>query len=416
MDRLKQANGNWVVGDRFWGRQEEVRLFMQRIDEGAHILVTGPRRIGKTSLLRETARLMGDKYMCLFVDLQKAACAMDVIAALAAAIYPHQRLWGKTKGIFANALSGIGEAVEKIAVSELEITIRAGLSGGNWSQKGERLFEVLASFDKPVVLMLDELPIMISHVLKGEDFTITPQRREAAGEFLSWLRANSIAHQGKVRVVVCGSIGLEPILHQARLSATINNLSALEVKPWDDSTAVACIRALGNQYKVKFQEGTPEAMVKLLGYCIPHHVQMFFSSVYDTCVRSQRMECSVETAQTIYHSEMLGVRGHAEMAHYEERLEAVLGKDVYRLALDMLTETAITGTLRAEAIAAFRAYHIMKGRDIVDVQKEVLWVLEHDGYLKPVSGSGYVFASRLLGDWWQARHRMFYVPVQNRGV
>jgi hypothetical protein len=32
--KLKMAHGNWVAGDRFWGRETDLEIFASRIDEG----------------------------------------------------------------------------------------------------------------------------------------------------------------------------------------------------------------------------------------------------------------------------------------------------------------------------------------------------------------------------------------------
>ncbi|MGD0227050.1 MAG: hypothetical protein ABSF71_32385 [Terriglobia bacterium] len=46
---MKRALGNWVVGDRFWDREQELKLFMEYLEAGANVLLIAPRRIGKTS-------------------------------------------------------------------------------------------------------------------------------------------------------------------------------------------------------------------------------------------------------------------------------------------------------------------------------------------------------------------------------
>ena len=75
---LKMAHGNWVSGDRFWGREIDLELFISWIDAGAHQQLTAQRRMGKTSLMHETARCLQDRYQCLFVDLQKASAPPDI--------------------------------------------------------------------------------------------------------------------------------------------------------------------------------------------------------------------------------------------------------------------------------------------------------------------------------------------------
>ena len=134
---------------------------------------------------------------------------------------------------------------------------------------------VLAEADLPVLLLIDEAPILINRMLKGDDYRITPERRSNADVFLSWLRNNSLQHQGKIRLVLSGSIGLGPILRQGRLSATLNNFELFELKPWDDATAIGCLEALAAEYNIELGDGVAATMIDLLGCSIPHHVQKY---------------------------------------------------------------------------------------------------------------------------------------------
>lgn len=413
--KLKQSYGNWVTGDRFWDRETDLELFIEKIEEGANILLTAQRRMGKTSLMREAARLLSKRYLCLFIDLQKADNPADAIVELSIALRPYKPLWTKTKEVFVNVLNRLMEVVDKVDVNELSITLRAGLSSGNWAEKGNQLLGIIASSDKPVLLLMDEVPLMVNRMLKGENFLITPERRAVADEFMSWLRKNSLVYQGKVRIVLSGSIGFEPVLNQAGLSATINNFSPFELKPWNEETAITCLEALANEYGLKLEEGTAAAMSRRLGCCIPHHVQMFFTQVYERCRRRKRMEFFADEVNDVYESEMLGIRGHAELTHYEERLKLVLGPEIFPLALEILTETAVSRCLSKETLLALQRFYEFKERTVKDAQEEILRVLEHDGYVKK-EPEGYSFVSHLLRDWWEKRYGHFHVPVLERVV
>ncbi len=127
------------------------------------------------------------------------------------------------------------------------------------------------------------------------------------------------------------------------------------------------------------------------------------------------MEFYPDEVNDIYESEMLGIRGHAELTHYEERLQLVLGHEVFPLALEMLTETAIAGNLSKETLEALQRNYEFENRSVRDAQEEILRVLEHDGYIKP-GLKGYVFESHLLRDWWEKRYGYLYVPVLERGI
>jgi len=419
-DKLKQAVGNVVTGERFWDRETELELLTNKIDAGANILLVAQRRIGKTSVLAELHRRLSNRYTCLFVDLQAARSNPDAVAKLSMAMHDHKPLSEKTREVFANVLKTVTDSIEKVEALQLGATFRAGLTAGDWMVKGNRLFDILgeSATEKPVVIMFDEMPIMINYMLKDNSFKITPEGKKEADAFLSWLRQNCIKHQGKVRVIVAGSIGLEPILRQARLSATINHFTAFELKPWDETTSVGCINALANEYGVELKENVAKEMVNRLGCGIPHHVQMFFSYVYDHCKKKGKMACNIEEVGEIFEREMLGIHGHPELTHYEERLEMVLGKELFTFAIDMLTEAAVTGYLTNEAIRAFQKEYsrLLEGVDIVEAQKEILWVLEHDGYIQQ-SKNGYVFVSKLLRQWWKNLHGSPYtfIPILKRG-
>jgi hypothetical protein len=79
---LRSGVGNWVAGDGFFDRENELRLFLQMLAEGESVSLIAQRRIGKTSLMREAARRMGDGVISLHVDLQKARTAEDAIVEL----------------------------------------------------------------------------------------------------------------------------------------------------------------------------------------------------------------------------------------------------------------------------------------------------------------------------------------------
>jgi hypothetical protein len=48
--KLKQAYGNWVEGDRFWDRENDIKLLINRIEEGAHVLLVAQRHMTAQTL------------------------------------------------------------------------------------------------------------------------------------------------------------------------------------------------------------------------------------------------------------------------------------------------------------------------------------------------------------------------------
>ncbi len=411
---LKRALGNWVDGDRFWDREAELELLFEYLEEGAHLLIVAQRRIGKTSLMREAARRLGERFICLQVDLQKSHSPADAIVELSIATRPYGSLWRKTKDVFSNVLGKAADVVESLQLDELTVTLRSGVTAGDWQAKGDRLFETLAAAEKDVVVFLDEVPILVSRILHGNDFRITPDRRGQTDAFMSWLRDNCIRHQGKARVVVTGSIGIEPILSSAGLSATLNVLTPFELDPWSRETATGCLEALANGYGLEFQPGAIEALLDHIGVCIPHHVQMFFDNLYRTAKQKKSTTITPDLVNQVYEHKMLSIRGHAELSHLEERLKLVLGPSSHPLALSLLTEAAVVGDLAPEVALGLARDYLSGDENPEEEVREILGILEHDGYLRRQSGGGYVFVSKLLEDWWRARYGFAYTPATDR--
>ena len=426
--KLRKAGANWVEGDRFFDREAELEALTERVRDGIHTLLTAQRRMGKTSLVRELQRRLGEEgcFENIFVDLEDARTPADAIAEIAAQSKSAQSVWRRVVPGFVNVLHGVRDRVDTLAISELRIKLRAGVDAGNWRQKGDGVFAALAENERSVVLAIDELPILVNRMLKGHDYRITPEGKRAVDEFLSWLRKNVQMHQGRVCVILSGSISLEPILRQAGLSAHANVFSSFDLRPWSERTALACLAALSGTYGLELTTAVRRDMCTRLRCLVPHHVQRFFDHLHVHLRRDGRHEASLEDVAQVYTDEMLSVRGQVDMDHYESRLKLVLGTEGYRAALAMLTEAAVSGgVLHGKAIDRYREY-FRTGTEI-DAEAEtetepvrvedVLLVLEHDGYLAPHGddcGDGYRFVSGLLEDWWRPRHGRHFVPVGQR--
>jgi hypothetical protein len=406
---LKRATGNWVVGEQFWDRQDELQLFLERIEDGAHLMIVAPRRIGKTSLMKEAARRLGDRYLSLFIDLQQSQGAEDAIVELSLAAHAHAPLWEKTKVLFQNVLARL--PLESVKLHELAITLRSGLTSGDWQAKGDELLSLLAGHEKPVLLLIDEVSILVNRLLKGADYQITAERRRETDAFLSWLRANTIRHQGKIRIVVTGSIGLEPLARQAGVSANLNTFAPFHLGPWSRDTTSACLTALANGAGLLFADGAIHHLLDRLGWFIPFHVQLFFDYIYQEARRRKLSTVTADLVAETYNLHMLGVHGHVEMSHMEERLKSVLGPKLDVVALELLTEAAVSGALEKDA-AAFLTQQAVDDA-WPGVLRDILAVLEHDGYLMR-DDERFRFASAFLQDWWKARFQFTYVPISER--
>lgn len=415
---LVKGGSNWVVGDKFFNREDELRTLAERAREGTHTLLTAPRRMGKTSLLRESLRRLGEsrKFETVFVDLEAASDPADAIAEIAAQSRHAKGTWRKIKDVFQDTLSDLGERVDSVSVSSLQVQFRAGIAAGNRWRRGDELFSALAESDLPVILAIDELPILVNRLLRGSNEEITKNGRRLADEFLGWLRKNGQAHRGRVVIAISGSVGLEPILHRAGLSAQANIYQPLSLGAWSEPVALDCLSALAAHYKIQLPLAVRRSICQRLRHLVPHHIQQFFDHIHERLRRERRKRATENDVESVYKFEMLSVRGQVDMEHYEGRLRAVLSANEYEAALELLTETAVSnGVLSHDVVARYREIQHPERNPpnpAVNID-QVLHQLEHDGYLTK-DDEGYRFQSGLLQDWWLARHGNNFNPLQSR--
>ena len=402
---LKKGGSNWVDGDRFFDREADLETLEERVREETHTLLTAQRRMGKTSLVRELQRRLREtgNFEAVFVDLEASMDPADAIAEIGVQARRLDGAWNRIKGSFENFLQGADDRLDELSFGDIRIKLRAGIDAGNWQQRGDAVLAALATSNRPVILALDELPILVNRLLKDDEDRITPEGKRKADAFLSWLRRAGQVHRGKVVTIISGSVGLEPLLARAGLSAQINIFSAYDLEPWSEETAVACLAELAESYGVRLPLEVYEDMCRRLRCCIPHHVQMFFDKLHNRLRHAGRMDATLEDAGDVYQHELLSVRGQMDLKHYEGRLETVLGRAGYRIALEILTETTAKSRLDGDTVSRYRAHFtalIGGGSPSVD---DVLDVLEHDGYLERRDGV-YRFVSGLLEDWWRGRY------------
>ena len=196
---MQKAGGNWVVGDRFFDREAELEALAERVREGTHTLLTAQRRMGKTSLVRELLRRLEDSGQCetIFVDLESAATPADAVAEIAFQATAVQHIWkGRIRHLLARARPPDTELSGRIPGTDLKVKLRAGFNAGNWRHKGNRILAAVARGGR-VALALDELPILVNRLLKGNDHRITKEGRRATDEFLSWLRKSGQEHRAR---------------------------------------------------------------------------------------------------------------------------------------------------------------------------------------------------------------------------
>ncbi len=404
---MRSSTGRWVSGNDFFDRKSELRILETRVHDRNHVLLTGQRRMGKTSLVRELGRrLEAEGWIFLFTDVEGATCPEDAIADIAQAVHPVRSIAAR----FASGMKRwLNDNVEEVSALDFRVKIRAGLNAGSWRRHGEKLLRDCAEHDEPVLLVIDELPIFLKRMLRHDD---GDARR--VDEFLSWLRGVLQAlGDGSLVLIVSGSIGLEPLVRRLGIPDRINHLYSYRLGPWSRDASVACFTRLAESHGLRVEDGVANAVYEALGIGIPHHVQSFFARLRDFTAMQGRDRVTVEDVGEVYRNALLGPSGQNDLVHYETRLKEGLEDESYTIAMEILAEAATQETFTPGARRCLERLYSVLVDNAPGCIADVLEVLVHDGYLE-AGEDGHRFPSRLLKDWWSARFRDHHTPLESR--
>ena len=403
---MKSSTGRWVSGEDFFDRKRELQVLETRVRDHNHVLLTGQRRMGKTSLARELGRrLERSGWVLLFTDVEGATCPEDLIAEIAKAVHPIRAISSRFATTMQRWLSA---NIEEVSALDFSVKIRAGLDAASWRRYGEQLIRDCAEHERSVLLVIDELPIFLKRMLRDDGH----MRR--VDQFLSWLRGvlQSI-DDGSLVLIVSGSIGLRPLVQRLGIPDRINHLDPFRLGPWDRATSVECFNLLANSYRLPIENGVADAVYEALGIGIPNHVQSFFARLRDFATMQQRDKVTVEDVSEVYRTVLLGPAGQNDLVHYETRLREGLEEESYSIAMEILAEAATQEVFTPGARRHLEQLYDAVLNDAPVSIADALDVLMHDGYLQ-AADDGHRFPSRLLKDWWSARFRNHHTPLAKR--
>ena len=243
---MKSSTGRWVSGADFFDREKELELLEARVRDGNHMVMTGQRRMGKTSVLRELGRRLEQSgWVFLFADVEADRSEEDLIASLAKAVHPITPIRARLLRGMRRRLRRLVGRVDKVSAHQFAVRLRAGLDSGNWRRHGEDLIAHCAEHEheQRVLIVIDEMPIFLARLLRQENGS----RR--VDEFLSWLRAIFQKVEGRdLALILSGSIGLAPLVERLGISDRINYLDPIRLGPWNLEVSVRCFETLTRSY------------------------------------------------------------------------------------------------------------------------------------------------------------------------
>lgn len=371
-----------VEGDDFFGREKEIRLANRLLDRRHSLLLSAPRRIGKSSLAK---KLLDEKkkqgWKCVYIDLEETNTE-DGFLRLVIDAFSSNGIWKHVVSDAAQKLTSVFGKIEKVSIGPFEF---------NFGKKEERenLYKNLKELihhDENTFIVIDELTLFLGILNKSEDGI------EKVTYILNWLRSLRQVEKTKIRWLFCGSVGLRNFASSKNLSYTINDLTEFTLDELDRKEAAGLLFELGKSEEIEMNDEIINYILDRLSWNIPYFIQVIFSKLaedydgaltYDKVDAAYKKLCSENYLST--WSERLG-----EYQEYELPARHIL----------KLLSTQPAGVERNILLD-----RLMTGQEPSNVEKvdlalsKILEMLENDGYIMK-NGALRTFRSPLLRDYW----------------
>ena len=389
---VRNVTGAPVVGDDLYGREDEIERLWTALGRRESLLMLAPRRVGKTSLMRELQRDPRPNWDVVYINVEDARGAADLFARVIAALAQDSRYrnWLEA-GRLPQALRSAWTSLTHVKALGVELKRAVGQDWASTADYLEKRLERLPE-GRRLLIIIDELPILVSRMLRSEG------GREDAALLLGRLRRwrQTPALRDKVQALIGGSIGLEGVLRRARLSASINDLAPFRVASWSRPTAARFLKDVGKDAGFPLTDRWIERMLDLLRDSVPYHVQLFFAALQNDCDGTPGV-LSSSVIERCFEERLTGPEGTPHLDHYASRLEFVFDSPEREFAYEVLARASRleNGVPRSEIAAENGAREARTGA--------VLQALEADGYLERRDDC-FAFRSNLVRVWWR-KHR-----------
>jgi len=400
---VRNIVGSVPRGDDFYDREELVALAWERLEAG-NVLLAGPRRFGKTSLMYRLIDNPRPGWKAVHIDAESIREPANFILALLDALMRDRHLRDFLVSALKKGFKGLKDLLPEVEVATpwdvtLKIKFKEAIRA-HWQEQGEALLRTLRAYDAAtkIVLIIDELPVMLS-LFRDNDVS-----DEETRAFLYWfrkLRTDPNVGLTNCRFLVGGSIGIENYLSRLDAVDSFNDFERLYIGELTRDTADSFLALLLKSRKLSLSAATRRRILELVGVPIPYFVQIFVAEIAGENTRGSS-RIGPKAVEAIYQQGVLSASCKTYFQHYYDRLRHY-DKPQERAAKALLKELALASPNAVGAAQLRATYRTVLGEQATgEGFAQLVGDLENDFCIRYVpEGDTYVFASKILCDWWR---------------
>ena len=379
---LSNKIGPPVEGDDFFGREKEIRQANRLLDRNHSLLLSAPRRIGKSSLAK---RLIEEKkaqgWKCVYIDLEETTTEEGFLRLVIEA-FKNNGIWKQFAEGMSKGLASVLDRIEKVSVGPVDFNIGK-------KEEQEDLYKNLKELikhEEDTFIVVDELTLFLGILNKSNNGA------EKVAFILNWLRSLRQVSKTQVRWLFCGSVGLRNFTSAMNLGYTINDLTEFSLDELTREEAIGLLRGLCRSEDINMSEECINYTLDKLQWNIPYFIQVIFSKLAEDYGGKITQE-NIDVAYDKLCSENY-------LSTWSERLAEYREYEVPARQILKSLSTQSSGMERDSMLDILMTDQDVSMREQIDYTlSKVLEMLENDGYIIKKNTTR-AFRSPLLRDYW----------------
>jgi hypothetical protein len=385
---MKIITGQAARGKNFFKRSILINRLWRKIDSDSSIIISAPRRVGKTSLMRYIEDNPKNKYYVVYVITESVRNENKYYKEIVKAILNSDSIKKRDKVInsIKDLAKNIFNSIDEVGLDSVKFSKTVELD------YYEKFLEIMRSIDlegHKLIIMIDEFAQTIENI----------QQKEGTAAAVQLLQSNRALRQNsdindKFQFIYTGSISLEGIARRMDSSKFINDLDILKVTPLSDEEGKNLINELLKGLDFTMDDDTIDHLLHKIKWLIPFYIQLAMDKIQDIC---DEEKLNAINDKSVDRAIKLMIEENNKFSSWHERLKVYKTND-YKFIIDVLNIISIS---EAKNINYNKVYDLAVQYNLEKTYKELLDTLIDDGYINNEEEEKiYTFTSPILRMWW----------------
>ena len=378
--------GNVAIGSSFYHRDNIVEDIWSELQKGNCVLLSAPRRVGKTSVMRYMEKNPIENYQIVFQNIQSIKSADEFYERIYTLLLDCLTKTDKAKKQFWNFWKS--KSIIKIGLKNIEVETKPTdfLKATN-----NLLAEINDKETENIVLLLDELPEVL--------FNINKTNSQDAISILKNLRywRQQPEMNKKIRFVFAGSIGIHYVVEKIETrNSDLNDLAIINFEPLSDYEAIDYIDWATEGATVTYDTEQKQHLLNKIQYFVPYFINLLIFEIDKQARKANNPTITMQSIDTAFDTV---IKNSGNFEDWELRLRSYMPAEDFEFVNEILIHIAENGHITLQEIYD----KAIKHNKTTDRMK-FIYDLEKDGYITEIEDK-YYFVSPFLSAFWKRNNR-----------